>query len=373
MMLFFIHAFILLPFIYLPLELLFHAETSGGFCVALGSYLILISTLFFWIYAFPAHKRKALLAQSAILLLAIACFIYSYSVSPTGSSKDLRFSQKLSGQLSFNRARITNLVPEIDQLKLGTYVFRYLPIGINEKQMIRLRGLVLDVYHELMKDESFRNAGSALGMCYEDIFTGKRQTLHFYEYVPRNLKKTKYPVLIFMHGSLGNFIGYTWVLKKVAEKSGVAVISPTYGCGNWFLDPECSTIEKTYEYIRSNPELDSDSVYVACLSNGGTGLTRTIAKNGQRYKGFIFISAVTEPGIYDSSNFISSAKDRPFLLIHGDKDDRIPVQSITGFEESLKMINVPVKSRYYPDEDHFLMFSKRDSMADEIANWIEKR
>ena len=173
-----------------------------------------------------------------------------------------------------------------------------------------------------------------------------------------------------MHGSLGNFIGYTWVLRNVAEKSGVAIISPTYGCGNWFLDRDCTTIEKTYEYIRSNPELDSENIYIACLSNGGTGLTRVIAKNGQRYKGFIFISAVTESEIYDSQGFMSNAKGKTFLILHGNQDDRIPVESILGFEASLKEINAAVSSRYYPKEDHFLMFSERDSLAGTISDWI---
>ncbi|HCE43204.1 MAG TPA: hypothetical protein DET40_06630 [Lentisphaeria bacterium] len=364
----FIHLCAALPFIYLSILLLIHAETTGGLLVGAGTLLLIIFTFSMWLPVLFRFNKKTMIPDSILLFSGIACFTASYFMSPTGSSTNTGFSQKFHGQTHFSRAGITNIVPEIDQLKLGTYVFRYLPVGIDEKQMNRLRTLVLDVYHELIKEENFKNAGSALGMCYEDIFLGKRSTLHFYEYVPRQLKKDKYPVMIFLHGSLGNFIGYTWVLKKVADTAGVAIVSPTYGCGNWYLDPECMTIGETFEYCRANKEFDMENAYLACLSNGGTGLTREIMLHGGKYKGFIIVSAVLEENIYNSSEFLSNIKSKPVLILQGEKDDRIPLDNIREFESVIS--ESLVTSRYFPEEDHFLMFSKRNEMAEIISKWF---
>ena len=43
---------------------------------------------------------------------------------------------------------------------------------------------------------AFVRVGTSLGMCYEDIFIGKSETLHLYEYIPRNPVQEKYPVFI---------------------------------------------------------------------------------------------------------------------------------------------------------------------------------
>ncbi len=364
------HILASIPLSILPLMLLFNGETAAGRLAGLGALFLLLSCLALWTLLSSSRMYRLLpLPLLAAGLLSIAA---CYAVSPTGAVPPGNFSSNYAGDAGFSRVSPANLVPEIDQLKLGSYMFQLIDPLLGAKHGVRLRNLVLDVYRDMDKDEKFRDAGSALGMCYGDIFLGMREKLHFYEYVPRHLGRKPYPALIFLHGSMGNFKGYMWVLKGLADSMGVAIIAPTYGCGNWYLDRECSVLNAVYAYCRSNPELDPDKIILAGLSNGGTGVTRAVKDHGHRYAGVILLSAVVERGVISDPAFIANAVDGRFLIIHGMDDNRIPAACARECEGMLKQEGLAVESRYYGGEDHFLFFSRRAEIVKDMAGWMGK-
>jgi predicted esterase len=159
-------------------------------------------------------------------------------------------------------------------------------------------------------------------------------------------------------------------LKQLADSEGIAIIAPTYGRGNWFLDKDCSVLDKIYDYCLSSPDMDEKHLFLAGLSNGGTGVTRGIAKFGDRYRGFIFISAIIENSVISSPEFVGKAEGRDILVIHGNADRRIPVAAIKKSEDYFKLCGIRVTARYCENEDHFLFFSKRDEVLNQIAEWI---
>lgn len=366
------HLLATLLLLYFPWTLLVHAETAGARLVGEGFVLLLCGFVFLWLLRFRRTRLPGALVTGLFLIGSLYCFSRASAMAPTGVISDGNFTQRYGGKTSFSKGALANLVPEIDQLKLGSYLFPHLDPLIDREQGIRIRRLFLDIYREMRQDAAFVEAGSALGMCYEDIFSGKRRTLHFYEYVPRHLAQEPYPVLIFLHGSLGNFKAYTWVLKDIADSEGYAVIAPTFGCGNWYLDQDSSVLTAVYEHCVEDPALDQNAIYLAGISNGGTGVTREIRSHGNRYKGFILISAVIESEIISSVDFVNNSAEKPFLIIHGEKDRRIPAAAIRTREGILKNQGLSVTSHYYPEEDHFLLFSQRASVIQDIAEWLKK-
>jgi pimeloyl-ACP methyl ester carboxylesterase len=206
------------------------------------------------------------------------------------------------------------------------------------------------------------------------MFLGKCTTLHFYEYVPRQLEKAPYPVIVFLHGSFGNFRGYMWVLRELSDAAGVAIVAPTYGSGNWCLDSDSSVLKTLHDYFLSNPEFDKKRMYLAGLSNGGAGVTRGIRNVGRDYRGFILISPVIEPEIISSEGFAENLKGKPVLIIHGENDPRIPAR-IVRLREALMKTRIPevsLRSHYYKEEDHFLMFSQRALLTRDISTWLRE-
>ncbi|HSG05792.1 MAG TPA: hypothetical protein VLB09_05295 [Nitrospiria bacterium] len=272
----------------------------------------------------------------------------------------------------FSGATAANLVPEIDQLKLGSYLFPHLDPYIDQKQGKRIRNLFLDIYREMEKDAAFVEAGSALGMCYADLFAGRRPALHFYQYVPRHLGKKAYPVLVFLHGSLGNFKGYSWVLKDLADAEGYAILAPTYGSGNWHLDRDGAILTAVYNHCVEDAALDHRTIYLAGLSNGGLGVSREMQRAAGRYAGFAFISPVMEAHLISTVSALDSMKGKTVLILHGEKDRRIPVAAIRTCEGILKNAGLPTTAHYEPNEDHFLFFAQRDAVLQNIAAWLRE-
>ena len=289
---------------------------------------------------------------------------------PSGDVPDGNFSVHYSGDASFSSLALSTIVPEIDQLKFGSYLMPYADAVIDGPQSVRIRRLLLDVYRELRAEAAFVEAGSALGMCYDDAIWRSPALLHFYQYVPRQLGRETYPVLIFLHGAMGNFKGYTWVFTKLADEHGYAIIAPTYGGGTWSRDEKLEVLDAVHEHITREAELDQGAAYLAGLSNGGMGVSRAIAKRGARYRGFAYLSPVIEPAIIMGRAFGSDCKDRPVLIIHGEADRRIPQEGVRGAAAILASRGFSVTSRFYKDEDHFLLFSQRASVVEEMARWL---
>jgi pimeloyl-ACP methyl ester carboxylesterase len=366
------HFTVTLVLLYLPLTLLIRAETTEGRWVG-GAFVLLMSgVMALWLLCFRRTRMLAALIAGLLLVGGLSCISRASATAPKGGMADGNFTQSYTGSSSFSKRALATIVPEIDQLKLGSYLFPHLDPFIDREQGVRIRGLFLDIYREMRQNPRFVEVGSALGICYEELLTGKRRTLHYYEYVPRHLEQESYPVMIFLHGSLGNFKGYTWALKHLADSEGYAVIAPTYGCGNWFLDEDSSVLTAIYNHCVEDPTLNQKSLYLAGLSNGGTGVTREIKNHGNRYKGFVFISPVMESKIISSADFASNTAGKKFLIIHGESDRRIPATAVRDCEMILKTGGSSVASHYYPNEDHFLFFSQRVSVIQDIVNWLKE-
>jgi len=320
------------------------------------------------------RKRMEHLSTAGVLLLTAALLLaLVYSQSSTGISiPGSGVQSHFTGNASFNRMSPANLVPEIDQLKLATYVLPYMDPIIDRLGAMHVRNVFLKIYREMDKSPEFECLGSVLGYAYRDIFLKSRPAGHFYEYVPKTEHSDPLPAIIFLHGSLGNFKGYLWVWKSFADKNGFAFFAPTFGTGDWDLNGGVETVERMRQYCLGRSDIDGRRIYLAGLSNGGMGVTRTAEKYPSAYAGLVFISAVIEPEIISGDSFIAGWKGRSVLVLHGSKDDRISARSISDSVDLLRKNGVNVKNKSYPYEDHFMMFSWWHVVSKDIAEWIRQ-
>ncbi len=360
-----------LPIFYLALLLLCFPETLNGFLFGLAVIIEIISFLFIPFSLYVKTKKKWFWTTAASgvvsgLLILLICYLRTPDghAAPTSNIHSV-----FSGSAEFQRTSIANIVPEIEQLKLGTYVSSFFDPLIDSSNSSRIRKLFLNVYREMRESEDFNKMGSVLNLCYLDIFTGKRPTGHFYQYIPKS--DSPLPVILFIHGSLGNFKGYMWCWKKFADVNKFAIIAPTFGAGNWDRKGGVEEIEKAVEYCRNNPKFDNTQIYLVGLSNGGKGVSRIILNSPtSTFKGVIYISAVMENEIIAGDSFIAKCKKQNILVVHGEKDRRIPLTYIRPQIINMKMQGVNVEYEYYPDEDHFLMFSQWNHISKRLNDWI---
>jgi pimeloyl-ACP methyl ester carboxylesterase len=211
--------------------------------------------------------------------------------------------------------------------------------------------------------------GSVMGCAYADAFGLRCGHKHLFAYVPEHKPGQKLPVILFLHGSVGNFKVYMWTWKRFADAHQVAIVAPSFGFGNWNQPGGMEAIDAAYDFCVHHAELDASRVILAGLSNGGIGVSRAFCRSPERYRGLIYLSAVMEPAVMASPAFQQACEGKRVLVIHGDQDERIPLKYVQEPVAGLAG-KAQVEMKVYPGEDHFLFLSKRDEFLGDVARWV---
>jgi len=105
---------------------------------------------------------------------------------------------------------------------------------------------------------------------YRDIYFGSRPKGHYYQY--RGVRETHdfIPAITFLHGSMGNFKGYTWVWKRFADKHGFVVLAPTFGAGSWDDKDGVEAVELVKRVLKAREYYDSHPGSVFICTGGPT-------------------------------------------------------------------------------------------------------
>lgn len=337
--------------------LLFAAETLSGRLAGLIPVLLAA-----WIPSLLILRRTRHLIWIPILIVGFIALGSSAMLvmTPDGQTPPDAPVRSVFLKGEFDRWSVANVVPEVDQLKLGTYLVPFVDPFIDRAQAARLRGLVLDQYRDMNEDQAFPPLGSVMGFAYADRDVG-----HLYVFAPPGGTSNR-PVLIFLHGSGGSFKAYFHIFYELAKGQNMVLVCPSFGFGNWHQAGGVEAIDRAYEYATGPLGGSPDRVYLAALSNGGRGATRALAAHPDRYAGVVFVSAVMEPLIIGSARHDGT----PTLVFHGAKDRRIPMTYADLGIQALRSAGADVTVRVWPGEDHFLLFSQEPAVREEIVGWM---
>lgn len=348
----------------LALLLLCTAETTAGRLFAVDALLLL---------SLPAVLARTLWrdrpwrvrALGLVLVLWAALFAALAALSPPGATPPGSTVATRYPRMPYHRFALSNLLPEIDQLKLGTYLVPYAGQFVSYDQARHLREVTMRTYRPMERDPMMRALGSAMSYAYEDADSG-----HRYEIVPRHRPDEHLPAVVFLHGSGGNFKGYLAVWRKIAEAARVIVVAPSFGLGNWQQPGGTAAIERARRAATGSLGADPQRVFLAGLSNGGRGVTRAmVGAPPHRWAGVILVSSVTEPDVILGQD---AWRSTPVLVVHGMKDDRIPWDWVEDAIATLQAGGAEVTVRTVPDEDHFLFFSRAALVQRWIAVWLTR-
>lgn len=335
-----------LPVAALAVGLLIVAETAPGRFTAAACVIVPVAAIH-W-----AWRRGIRWPLSALgLALGVGCLIAARALTPSAAEVRATGISVYLGARDHDRLALANLVPEIDQFTLGSHLVHHVDPIIDPAQAARIRGLFQQVYRELRADPVFARAGSTMDAAYGELLGLPWRNEHLYRYPPEGAGPAR-PVILFLHGSAGNFLGYLWVLKRFADAHGWAVVAPDYGFGNWnHGDPE-AVFAQLLRYIDTRPDLDGTRIVLTGLSNGGLGVGRALRHAPQRYRAVVLFSAITD--LIDQGVPI----DAPFHLLHGAADRRIPLHFIEQSVARLRAAGARVALTVRPS-DHFLFFEDR--------------
>ncbi|NIT54196.1 MAG: hypothetical protein GWO41_16010 [candidate division Zixibacteria bacterium] len=62
--------------------------------------------------------------------------------------------------------------------------------------------------------------------------------------------------------------------------------------------------------------------------------------------------------------------ERPVLVITGEDDRRIPLAYVENRVERMSKGGIIVSTAFFPDEDHYLVFSEPEDVTRVVAEWI---
>lgn len=266
----------------------------------------------------------------------------------------------------------TRVLPERDQLALGYFLTVPMDPLFTFRQALQLRRLTADVYREMDGDDAFRRLPTALPDAYASLWSPTPANGDGFLYIPRSVNPhTPAPVLVFLHGSGGNFKGYLWILSHAADATGSILIAPSCGVGDWqFLATE-QVIAKALARARSFAALDERRMTIVGLSNGGRGVCQSLVATPAQWSSVVLISPVFDDTALTRSD-AHAFSGKPMLVISGGEDDRVPIDYVRTSASQLVRDGARVTTIEMPAADHFLIFSHRREVADEIARWLQR-
>jgi hypothetical protein len=129
------------PLLVMAVLLLIHGETWAGHLFAVAVIMGLPAIVIVWISSFLKHKRTALMVAVIMGGIAICLLCIDYTLTPKGLPlPGSAVHSCFKGMHTYHRASLANLVPEMDQLILSTYVIPALDPLMDQRNTTEIRG-----------------------------------------------------------------------------------------------------------------------------------------------------------------------------------------------------------------------------------------
>jgi dipeptidyl aminopeptidase/acylaminoacyl peptidase len=232
-------------------------------------------------------------------------------------------------------------------------------------------------------------------------------------YPPGFDAKKKWPLLHVVHGGPHNGITtgfhYRWNLHLLASRGYVLACVNFHGSsgfGQKFTDSITGDlgakplidIQKATDYMEKQPYIDRDRMAAMGASYGGY-MMAWLNGHTDRFK-----AMVCHAGVYNyhgmmASDFVRSREralgafpwtdperiDRqsphhfaarfktPTLVIHGEKDFRVPLTQGLEYYNTLRMRGVPARLLFFPDENHWVLKPQNSQLWHrEVFAWLDR-
>ncbi|WP_410208512.1 prolyl oligopeptidase family serine peptidase [Fusobacterium sp.] len=197
---------------------------------------------------------------------------------------------------------------------------------------------------------------------------GEKYGLKYRDYKPMPDNK-KHPLIIWLHGAgeggksnvtqiLGNRGGVAFVEEEAQQIFDYPYVlapqSPTFWMQSFMVGDRELIGEKDYtpdliklikEYIKENPQIDRDRIYIGGCSMGGYQSFKAMVADPELFAA-AFISC---PAYEPSKDELDKIKDIPVWLVHAQTDTTVPVSNSRNSYKYLKNIGSDVVYTEYKD------------------------
>ncbi len=251
--------------------------------------------------------------------------------------------------------------------------------------------------------------------------TDNKQELVWVIYPPHFDPSKKYPALLYCQGgpqgTVSQFWSYRWNFQMMAA-NGYIIVAPNRrglpGFGQEWLEEisgdyggqNMKDYFSAIDLLKKEPFIDENRLGAVGASYGGYSVYWIAGHNqSKRFKAFIahdgmfnlesqyletdemwFVNWDLGGPFWDKNNEIAQRTYReasphrfvqnwntPILIIHGQKDYRIPVtEGMQAFDAAV-LLNVPAQFLYFPDENHWVLKPQNGILWQRtFFNWLDK-
>lgn len=356
------------------LALLIFSITWTGRLAALGLIGLITCTLVVlrrgWPWKFDSRNARLVFAASVGVSLLLFTPAILRRDSGQGTCETLRVEHVfLDPDHGFPRWSIGNLIPEADQVSVGLALASCLLPELDGPKVERVRSLTMPLYEELDGDSCFGDLGSVMAFAHAEFSLSSPDRGHYVAILPGDRE----PVasILWLHGSGGNFSCLWYALSPLARDHGIALFFPSFGFGNWDRRLSQEVIERTREDVLERFGIDPTTLHLAALSRGGVGAVRSLAHSPKDFERLILVSTVPAVDWIEKGREVEAWSGRPVYWIHGTEDRRVPLEKSGVQAEALERAGALVTRRLHAEEDHYVLFSKRGEILDDLARWLE--
>jgi pimeloyl-ACP methyl ester carboxylesterase len=330
--------------------------------------LVAAACLGHWLFRSPARSWPWLTGAGLGLSVAVGLALVLIREAPEARpDRDSGLVSRFTGGAGVPRLSPMNLIPEIDQARLGLTMATRLVPWVGRARTIR--EVMMGLYREIEADPDARGLGPVSHFAAMELVGAEFDSGHYFAYVPVARPGETLGAVVFLHGNGGNFQAAPWAWRPFAEEHRVAILCPTYGFGFWG-EGGVEAVDRAWADASRRWPIDPHRVYLAGLSDGGVGVTRSGLAHPERYRGLIYLSPTMHLDELASPGFVEGWKGRPIRVFQGDRDWSVSKSTVDPAVDLLRRQGSAVEYDVFSGEDHFLFFSRRLEIFERLGAWM---
>jgi pimeloyl-ACP methyl ester carboxylesterase len=263
--------------------------------------------------------------------------------------------------------------PQPTSLTLAGDIFTYLDEADSTKAEVVLQQLLanpdatIDRVSRAIQTERTYQALPVGTMAEQQILVRERTYLYALS-VPLTYQPGKgYGLVVCLHGA--GFSGDAYLERWQSRLSDdYILVCPTYPSGAWFTRQAEDLVLAVIERVQAQYHVDPDRVFLTGMSNGGIGTWLIGMHHAQRFAGLAPMASGLDGVLMP---FLANLRTTPVYIIHGAKDQVMPVELSRTISRELAAIGYPHIYREH-EREHPMAgghFFPREELPD-LVTWF---
>jgi hypothetical protein len=262
-------------------------------------------------------------------------------------------------------------VPPFADLK--TQVFRYLDSTDTDEVARTLQAILSDPYATI--DQTIRiiqterdYAPQPTGTIPDERIDVRGRAYHLALSIPPTYQPTEnYGLVVCLHGA--GFTGEAYLERwQVRLGKDYVLACPTVPTGAWFTRGAEELVLATIHSVQRRYHIDPDRIFLTGMSNGGIGTWVIGMHDAPLFAGLAPMASGLDNVLMP---FLANLRSMPIYIIHGSKDEVMPVELSRSITKELTRLGYPYVYREH-DREHPVAgghFFPREELS-ELVTWF---